>query len=278
MQRRAAPKRHPGNRAWLQLSFAVLIALLLSSGCTSLGPARVPPDRFSYNKALADSTRDQMLLNLVRLRYLEEPVFLSVSSILTQYVYNAGASVEATIALGGDSDFDTATPGANLSYEERPTITYLPIEGQEFAKRMLSSMPVELIFTAAQEGWTVEALLKIGVSRIGPVENMSYDIIPSPGQIDLPMQYRQEVQKLKQFRRAIGLLVVLSSFDVMEFRFEEGKEPKTIKLLFAQKIPEDLRPMAKELRQLLGLSSKRNEFVITQRTTNVRENEISIQT
>jgi hypothetical protein len=38
----------------------------------------VPPDRFDYNEALARSSKEQLLINLVRLRYDDVPVFLAV--------------------------------------------------------------------------------------------------------------------------------------------------------------------------------------------------------
>jgi hypothetical protein len=142
--------------------------MVLLAGCTAFGPRHVPHDQFSYNRALAKSTKHQMLLNLVRMRYLEEPVFLSVSSILAQYVYNAGACVEANIGLNGGTDqgvFD-----ANLRYEERSTITYIPIEGQEFSLHMLKPIPSETIFAAAKQGWAIDILLRIGISRIGAVK------------------------------------------------------------------------------------------------------------
>lgn len=44
-------------------------------------------DRFDYNQAIVQSTNEQMLLNMVRLRYSEPPVFLAVNSVLTQYIY-----------------------------------------------------------------------------------------------------------------------------------------------------------------------------------------------
>jgi hypothetical protein len=62
-------------------------------------------------------------LNLVRIRDLEEPVFLAVGSILTQYVYNAGAGLGANIDVSGGTDI--VTGAANLGYEERPYKTNL---------------------------------------------------------------------------------------------------------------------------------------------------------
>jgi hypothetical protein len=67
--------------------------LTVLSGCTSFGPYRVAPDRFNYNEAIAASANEQMLLDLVRLRYQDVPVFLVVSSVLTQYVYSCNAGI-----------------------------------------------------------------------------------------------------------------------------------------------------------------------------------------
>lgn len=129
----------------------VIIVLFLFTGCSGLSPRRVEQDRFSYNEALAQSTQNQMMLNLVRIRYFEEPIFSSVGSILTQYVYNANAGLGTIIGIGGGTDI--ASMNANIGYEERPTITYMPIEGRNFAVRMLSSIPAETVFAAAKQGW-----------------------------------------------------------------------------------------------------------------------------
>ena len=48
-------------------------------------------------------------------------------------------------------------------------------------------------------------------------------------------------------------------------------------LMIAEEVPEDLRPLLGELRQLIGLTN-RNRFRITERVTNIKDDEISIQT
>ncbi|MFC1516902.1 hypothetical protein ACFL7E_09140 [Thermodesulfobacteriota bacterium] len=257
---------------YLSLIIAVLFVL---SGCASFGHRRVPPDRFNYNEVLAESSREQMLLNIIRLRYLEEPVFLVVSSILTQYVYDVGAGVGGIFDLGGGSD--TASAGANVGYEERPTITYLPVEGREFSAHLLSSIPGDFFFAAAQKGWDVDILMQIGLQRIGAVENMSFGAIPPPGDLDLRAQFQEDLNKLKRFQHVMRLLVRLSDVEAYEVRMVEKNDAKEHHLIFSEKIPEEFQPMAKELRQLLELSN-RNTFRFTDRLTDTEDDEISIQT
>jgi len=58
----------------------VLVAILLLVGCSGIGPPTVTRDRFDYTAVVAESWKSQMLLNLVKLRYSDAPVFLDVRS------------------------------------------------------------------------------------------------------------------------------------------------------------------------------------------------------
>jgi hypothetical protein len=78
------PTGHKTKKASYGCFLMIAVALFLISGCAAQGAKRIQADRFDYNAAIAQSTREQMLLNIVRSRYLEVPVFLTVSSVLTQ--------------------------------------------------------------------------------------------------------------------------------------------------------------------------------------------------
>jgi len=63
----------------------MLTALSLSIctlwGCTGIGSHTVTRDRFDYTGAIGDSWKEQMLVNTVKLRYGDTPVFLDIASV-----------------------------------------------------------------------------------------------------------------------------------------------------------------------------------------------------
>ena len=265
--------------------YLLLIApvLFIISGCAAQGPRRVTADRFNYNAAIAQSTLEQMLLNIVRSRYLEVPVFLTVSSVLTQYEYDSSIGVGGFFGIGGDATnviggtTDVITGDANIRFSERPTITYLPVEGQEFSAHLLSDIPSELIFAAAQAGWPIDIFMRIGIQRIGAQENMSFGEVAATGWEDTKTFFSRDLQKLKRFERMIQLIFILSDEEIIEVQqvTENGKTERYF--IIAETVPADLQPLLNELKGLIGLSN-RNRFRITDRATNIKVDEISIQT
>ena len=244
-------------------------------GCGSLGPGQVPGDNLNYNEAIAQSAREQMLLNLLRLRYLEEPLFLKVSSVLTQYTYQGGVGVAGT--RGFSAAPDTITGGANLAYAERPTVTYLPISGQEFAHRLMSPVPTELFFGAAQAGWSTDLLMEIGLQRIGNVENMSFAPAPAPGDMDPAKQFRKDLEKLKRFQRLIRTLLELGAEAAFEVNRGKGEDSATRYFVFDENVTGETRDRIQALKRELGLDPDRSVFRITERYTRRESDELTIQ-
>lgn len=68
----------------IRLAAVAGISLLLT-GCLNIGPNTIVRDRFEYNQAIRDSWEEQMLTNMVAIRYGEAPIFLNVNSVIAQY-------------------------------------------------------------------------------------------------------------------------------------------------------------------------------------------------
>jgi hypothetical protein len=148
---------------------AVGLGLLLCS-CASLGPRTIPRDQFDYGAAIRNSSKDQLLSNIVGLRYIDAPVFVDVSSVINQY------SLEGTVVLGAGSNTsiiggNTANIGGTAKYADRPTITYTPISGRKFASSLLTPVAPENIFALVQAGWPADIILRLTVRSINGIDN-----------------------------------------------------------------------------------------------------------
>jgi hypothetical protein len=78
---------------------AGLLALLVLSpaGCRHYGPRSIVADRIPYNEAVAISWKEQTLLNVVKLRYMDTPFFLEVPQITSGYTLQAAATANGGI-------------------------------------------------------------------------------------------------------------------------------------------------------------------------------------
>ena len=156
----------------------LILAFLVVSGCASMGSRIVPRDRFNYNESIAKSRNEQMLLNIVRLRYFDLPDFLAVSSIITSYSYEGRLGLSGTRLV--DPNGGIYVGSANLGYTAKPTITYAPLAGQEFNRRLLKPIPIEVIFGLGHVGWPLDVLAAISLDRINELENMGFSQVPAP--------------------------------------------------------------------------------------------------
>ena len=65
---------------------AAVIALLFTAGC-QLGPEAMKVGHEQYSSAIRQLRNEELLLNLVRLRYTDIPVFLQITSVSLSYLH-----------------------------------------------------------------------------------------------------------------------------------------------------------------------------------------------
>ena len=72
-----------------RLTFGTLIvaasAGLLLAACGSLGPSTLDKDQLDYGASVGENWKNQMLANVVKLRYVDMPVFIDVGQIVSGY-------------------------------------------------------------------------------------------------------------------------------------------------------------------------------------------------
>ena len=246
---------------------SILVLVIFSglvSGCASVGPGTLKRDHFDYTDAIAETSKEQLLRNIVRLRYLDAPVFLRVSSIINQY------SLEGTVSLGGSNTDgiggDTRTVGGTGRWADRPTITYTPLSGSTFAQNLLTPIPPDALLALVQAGWSGEFLFRIGVRSINTIENES--AAPVARKAADP-EFRELLELWFRLRkhRILGLRRDSSGADVRFFGYikEDTVSP-------------ELKQDAQRLRTILGLGNEAAEFSISYGLVPDEENEIALLT
>lgn len=182
----------------LKLAFLAL-AIGLSGCATSYGAKTIVPSGYNYNTAIADSKDQQLLLNLVRLRYRDTVVFMNITSVTTQHQYSTGLSAENNIP------FRRAGDGASLiipsaAYSESPTISYAPVTGAEFATNLLSPISAETIVLLANSGWSIERLMTCCVERLGRLSNAPSASGPTPAILPDNQEFRRLAKLLRRLQ------------------------------------------------------------------------------
>jgi hypothetical protein len=161
---------------WLLLAGAGAAAL---GGCASIGPQRMGVDRSDYSNHLRETNKEQLLLNIVALRYGDAPLFLEVSSVISQYTREG--QVSGGLDLGPAADAPEGNIGASVLLRETPTITYTPLTGDRFARSMLSPISPAALLGMIEAGWAPELLFRLAVRSINGVSNGGRDpIFASP--------------------------------------------------------------------------------------------------
>jgi hypothetical protein len=152
------------------LCASISAGMLALAGCTSRGPEVIPTDRFNYNASIANSMQEQLLLNIVRMRYGEAPFFLDVASVVQQYSRTARADVTGLAIFNGASD-GQAGVGFSGTMVETPTITYRPIVGAELVNQLVQPIPPSVVIILMAHGWDAREIMLITVERLNDLRN-----------------------------------------------------------------------------------------------------------
>ena len=229
-------------RTQIIISVAVLLVLF---GCTGIGPSTVPRDRFDYTAAISDSWKNQMLFNIVKTRYGDAPVFLDVSSVISQYQVAGGVNLGATINYPPSST--SGTLGWAGTYVERPTITYTPIMGDKFARSLMSPVPPPAILSLMQAGYPVDLVFRLLVQEINGVRNRFGG--EARAQSAEP-EFYSLIEKMRQIQSsaAIGMRFTRKEKEEATFMVMRGERDPAIEALSA------------EVRKILGLDPDAKEF------------------
>jgi hypothetical protein len=125
--------------------------------------------RLRYDQAVHETTEQQWLRNIVRLRYGDLPSFLDVSAITSQFEISSRGGVTA----GQQRDSSNATGFGDwaLQFRDAPTLSYTPRDPTELTRAMVAPVGITALGLIANNGWSFEDVLRLMVAEINGLEN-----------------------------------------------------------------------------------------------------------
>ena len=228
---------------------AAALTCALFTGCAHLGPKTVAVDRFDYSSAIADSWKQQTLLNIVKLRYMDLPVFVDVSSVVAGYSMQTGVSVNGTLSSDKAIQGNFLAAGGQAIYTDRPTITYTPLTGEAFLRGLMTPIEPKNIFFMLQSGYAADFILGLTVESLNSVHNRS----TTAGAV-------READP--EFARVLQLLREVQAADAVGMRVEENKDKTETAVMFFRRdnLPPETLDKLVEIRRLLKLPEGQQQF------------------
>jgi hypothetical protein len=156
------------------------VALLLAvaaGGCT-FGPKALERSHGRYNEAVRQVDEEQLLRNIVHLRYDESPLNLNVASIAAQYELSASAEARPFFIAPNPSNsnvifrtFTSILPDLMLGGSNRPTISLDPADDSDAIRQSFTPITLGTLTLLTQSGWPVSSVLRLWVDRLNGVPN-----------------------------------------------------------------------------------------------------------
>ena len=257
----------PVIRKMIRLLPLAALALVIVSGCKSIGPATVARDRFDYSGSMSESWKRQTLLNIVKLRYLDPPIFVDVGQIVSGYSLETGINVGGQLSSSDAIQRNSLLVGSSARFTDRPTITYIPLTGNKFVKGLMMPLPPESVFFTIQSGWPADGVLFAAAASINGLKNQETSL----GGVTPPDP---------DFLRALALLRKIQLSGAVGMRVtQDAQKQETSLLTFRVKdIPQETLNDIRELRQLLKLDPDAAEIKLVFGATPANDRELAVLT
>ncbi len=241
----------------------LLLMTLQTVGCSGLGPHTVARDRFDYVSAISESWKRQTLLNLVKIRYADAPVFVEIASVINTYELQGQVHLGASWA---DAPFsDSQNLSASARYTDRPTITYTPLAGERFTRSLMTPIPVTGILFLLQAGYPADYIFRICVQTINGLNNSFGGRLTGR---DMDPEFRELITLLRELQKqgGLGMRVKPQGEDLQE----------AMVMFFRPMTDEAFAKKVVRVKELLGLDPDHREIHVVYGSFSSNDQEIAI--
>lgn len=223
--------------------------LFLLQGCMS--PLALDHAVMAYDKTTSDIQSQQLLLNIARSQQHQPLHFTGVSNIAAtfNFQFNAGA----TPALTGNSGL-LMTPIFGGTVSENPTISIVPIEGEEFTRRLLAPFQENKLTMLLRQGADIDLILRLLAAELR-IKNNQQDIVYTNCPKDI-----QGYRKFRQFVTQMSTVQDRHNLFIEPLQFEQSWQ-----ISLQNFTPEQLIDLQKDFK--IDYDNKQQKLTITKRVT-----------
>ena len=176
------------------------LVLLLCAGCSAFGPSALETSRLQYNEVVKNTTEEQLLLNIVRLRYTDTPSSLAVSVIAAQFEVAKNFQITPFFVASGAEvarSYAAVLPQLGISGVDRPTFSLTPLDDQEFTRKLFTPLPLEGIIYLAKTTWPIATVFRLYLENLNWVPNAQTASGPTPKVAPIYREFLQGIRGLQ---------------------------------------------------------------------------------
>lgn len=171
-------------------------AITLLVGCVS--PTALHRAVVAYDQSIVQAISEELLLNIVRAAYHRPLHFTTVPSVAATFDFRATAGI---IPPEGDVR-SLAGPVASFSAGESPTVTILPMGGEEFTQRLLTPMDESRVTSLLATHGDLNMLLRLVARSFRLMEEQGVTVLVNdPVKPNDYAQFRRKILHLASLHR-----------------------------------------------------------------------------
>jgi hypothetical protein len=178
----------------------VVSVLGLAAACAGVGPNALRQSRQRYNETVKASSEEEMLLNIVRLRYADTPSSLAISSIAAQFELAGSLGASPFFVAGQDRAFTSVLPQLGVTGADRPTFSLTPLDATEYARRLFTPLSLEGAVYLARTTWPIQTVFRLYLENLNWVPNAQNGSGPTPALAPPPSDFLEGIAALQELQ------------------------------------------------------------------------------
>ncbi len=203
-------ERRRSGRPFALRAAGLWTAITLLVGCVS--PTALHRAVVAYDQSVVQAISEELLLNIVRAAYHRPLHFTTVPSVAATFDFRATAGI---IPPEGDVR-GLAGPVASFSAAESPTVTILPMGGEEFTQRLLTPMDESRVTSLLATHGDLNMLLRLVLRSFRLMEEDGVTVLTNdPRMPDEYIQFRRKVLHLASLHRQHVLTIGKETSEVI---------------------------------------------------------------